>query len=85
MIDDGHFSFAWLPISHQIFFGRPSPELQLKLLKENEEKKVLSDADAEKDFLVRCFDVTKYALEDGLMEDNSESCIYSEDDVCCFE
>jgi hypothetical protein len=27
-----HFSFAWLPIGHQVFFGRPSPELTLKLL-----------------------------------------------------
>ncbi|KAL3799409.1 hypothetical protein HJC23_013864 [Cyclotella cryptica] len=31
------FSFAWLPISHQVFFGRPSPELVLKMLKEHEQ------------------------------------------------
>jgi hypothetical protein len=30
-----YFSFAWLPIGHQVFFGRPSAELILKLMKEN--------------------------------------------------
>jgi len=29
-----YFSFAWVPIGHQIFFGRPSLELTLKMLKE---------------------------------------------------
>lgn len=32
---DKYFSFAWLPISHQVFFGRPSPELTLKMLRKN--------------------------------------------------
>jgi len=30
-----YFSFAWLPTGHQVFFGRPSPELTLKLLRES--------------------------------------------------
>merc|ERR1712176_1651052 len=30
-----YFSFAWIPIGHQIFFGRPSAELTLKMLKES--------------------------------------------------
>lgn len=29
------FSFAWVPIGHQIFFGRPSSELILSMLKES--------------------------------------------------
>lgn len=29
-----YFSFAWVPLEHQIFFGRPSPELTLKMLRE---------------------------------------------------
>ena len=29
-----YFSFAWKPLEHQIFFGRPSPKLTLKLLRE---------------------------------------------------
>jgi Cyclin D1 binding domain len=32
---DKYFSFAWLPIAHQVFFGRPSPELTLKMLRKN--------------------------------------------------
>lgn len=34
VIGSEYFSFAWVPIEHQIFFGRPSPELALKLLRE---------------------------------------------------
>lgn len=30
------FSFAWVPIGKQIFFGRPSPELTLRMMKEAE-------------------------------------------------
>ena len=29
-----YFSFAWVPLEHQIFFGRPSAELTLKMLKD---------------------------------------------------
>jgi len=31
-----YFSFAWLPTGHQVFFGRPSAELTLKLLRETD-------------------------------------------------
>lgn len=34
IIGDAYFSFAWLPIEQQIFFGRPSPELALKMLRD---------------------------------------------------
>lgn len=34
LIGDAYFSFAWLPIEQQIFFGRPSPELALKMIRE---------------------------------------------------
>ena len=30
------FSFAWVPIGKQIFFGRPSPELTIRMMKEVE-------------------------------------------------
>lgn len=30
-----YFSFAWIPLGHQIFFGRPSAELTLKMLKQS--------------------------------------------------
>lgn len=35
-----YFSFAWLPIGHQVFFGRPTPELVLKLMKDEKKKEI---------------------------------------------
>ena len=35
IIGDQYFSFAWVPIEQQIFFGRPSPELALKMLRDS--------------------------------------------------
>lgn len=32
-----YFSFAWLPTGHQVFFGRPSAELTLKLLRHSQQ------------------------------------------------
>ena len=33
MVKD-YFSFAWIPLGHQVFFGRPSAELALKMMQE---------------------------------------------------
>lgn len=30
-----YFSYAWIPLGHQIFFGRPSAELTLRMLKQS--------------------------------------------------
>lgn len=37
------FSFAWVPIGTQIFFGRPSSELTIKMLKEAKEEELKKD------------------------------------------
>lgn len=37
------FSFAWVPIGHQVFFGRPSSELTLKMLREQKEDDLRRD------------------------------------------
>lgn len=37
------FSFAWVPIGHQVFFGRPSSELILKMLREQREDELKRD------------------------------------------
>jgi len=37
------FSFAWVPIGHQIFFGRPSSELTIKMLREAQEEEMKRD------------------------------------------
>jgi len=34
MIGENHFCFAWVPIGHKIFFGRPSEELILSMMRE---------------------------------------------------
>ena len=34
MIGENYFSFAWVPIGHKIFFGRPSEELILSMMRE---------------------------------------------------
>jgi hypothetical protein len=37
------FSFAWVPIGHQVFFGRPSSTLTLKMLREQREDELKRD------------------------------------------
>lgn len=37
------FSFAWVPIGHQIFFGRPSSELTIKMMREAREEEFKRD------------------------------------------
>lgn len=37
------FSFAWVPIGHQVFFGRPSSDLTLKMLREQKEDELKRD------------------------------------------
>jgi hypothetical protein len=69
-----YFSFAWLPISHQVFFGRPSAELTLKLLRQDRQsgRSPLADDNdaATRQYLERCLEET-ILLEDE-MEINNE-------------
>lgn len=90
-----YFSFAWLPIGHQIFFGRPSAELTLKMLKQSQ----MSDFGAidldspntaaeQRAFAQRCFQETELMLFDDEAED--ELCFLVDDDDYfyqpgCFE
>jgi hypothetical protein len=81
-----YFSFAWLPIGHQVFFGRPSAELTLKLLRESREQEMQGSHD--RDFLRRCLEETEH-LEDeievseGVFHFNDQQANY--DQVGCFE
>jgi len=79
MVND-YFSFAWVPIGHQVFFGRPSAELVLKLLRDS-----TSDLDKDRAFLTRCVEETEMLEEE--MED-SEVYMHQEkyyDQEGCFE
>mmetsp|Transcript_52940 Transcript_52940/g.128407 ORF Transcript_52940/g.128407 Transcript_52940/m.128407 type:complete len:442 (-) Transcript_52940:141-1466(-) len=98
IIGEEYFSFAWVPIEQQIFFGRPSPELALKMLRESGAASVASrptfdeppaiDSDVQilKDFAASCFEKTAEVEEEELSGD-SFSCIWSGIDTeeCYFQ
>jgi hypothetical protein len=87
-----YFSFAWLPIGHQVFFGRPSPELTLKLLREkgmfNGSRTGGSTDDKEREHLFRCLEETELLddemeVSDGVFSSHNQDDYYSQDG--CFE
>ena len=59
-----YFSFAWVPIGHQIFFGRPSADLTLKMLRESETLPDETNIDKMRDFATRCMEETVMLQED---------------------
>lgn len=65
-----YFSFAWVPMGHQIFFGRPSGELTLKMLKESRMRELGSATEGMKDVAemrahaMRCLEETELLEED---------------------
>ena len=58
-----YFSFAWLPIGHQVFFGRPTAELILKLFKEDETDNGTEEGSA-RAHLERCWEETEHIVDD---------------------
>lgn len=90
-----YFSFAWMPLSHQIFFGRPSASLTLKLLKENQ-MRAFGATDAKSPdiyaemrlFAQRCYEESlniedDMETDDGMFFDNEKDSYYSQGG--CFE
>lgn len=98
IIGEEYFSFAWVPIEQQIFFGRPSPELALKMLRETGvasiaptkkfDKPPTIDANVSvlKEYIHSCLEKTTEAEEDELSGDPF-SCIWTGDDTeeCYFQ
>ena len=99
LINEQYFSFVWMPTQHHVFFGRPSPELILKLLRENENSNN-NNSDGDNDesnnnnkgirqYLERCYEET--LLIDDEMEVNDTSLFTSHDQTQyyiqegCFE
>lgn len=73
-----YFSFAWLPIGHQVFFGRPTPELILKLMKE-EGRKGSGDCN-DRAFLEKCWEETEHVQDDmevsnGLVREEDDNAV----------
>lgn len=98
IIGQEYFSFAWLPIEQQIFFGRPSPELTLKMLRDSGVGPLRSrsfdappslneDVDTLKSYAARCMEVTQeYEDELSIMDSPTLSCIWHDSsDECYFE
>lgn len=101
IIGQDYFSFAWLPIEQQIFFGRPSPQLALKMLSDNgaasirvpttfaKAPSVDDDIEVQRRFAMRCLDLT-HEYEDEVLVNVDHpsiplSCIWEGHDECHFE
>lgn len=65
-----YFSFAWLPIGHQVFFGRPTPELIVKLMKD-ETKRESAVSSPARSFLEKCWEETEH-IEDDMEADQQQ-------------
>lgn len=92
-----YFSFAWLPTGHQVFFGRPSPELTLKLLRDSSSRSRMfptHNAIGEalepnpRQYLERCFEETELLddemeVSDGIFQSHDQDFYYDQDG--CFE
>lgn len=98
IIGDEYFSFAWVPIEQQIFFGRPSPELALKMLRESgastisppktweEPPTIDSDVEVLKDYVSSCLEKTAEGFEED--ESNGKDpfgCIWTGGEECYFQ
>jgi hypothetical protein len=97
VIGEEYFSFAWVPIEHQIFFGRPSAELALKMLRDdgvssfkvnswNKPPSTNDDVTVWKAFAAHCLERTEETIEEELFG-NEFSCIWHGMDTeeCYFQ
>lgn len=99
LIGKEYFSFAWVPIEHQIFFGRPSPELALKMLRDGGDvslthgarwaespPKMDDELDVLKQYAKHCLEVTAETIDEDLQGDEF-GCIWHGMDTeeCYFE
>lgn len=101
IIVDRYFSFAWLPIAHQVFFGRPSPELTLKMLRQSRSSSTTrssktdsstvstsSEIDSMRSHLSRCWEETEHMQDDLEVSDSifkSHEQSYYFEQEGCFE
>ena len=92
-----YFSFAWLPTGHQVFFGRPSPELTLKLLRESGSHRQMFPSHnaigevlepSPRQYLERCLEETELLddemeVGDGIFRSHDQNYYYQQEG--CFE
>jgi len=79
-----YFSFAWIPLGHQIFFGRPSAELTLRMLKQSrlvdfgaDDSRNPNEFAEMRAVAQRCFEETEMLIDDDV---EGEFSFISEDD-----
>jgi hypothetical protein len=96
IIGEEYFSFAWVPIEHQIFFGRPSPELALQMLREagaiaaksvwDAPPSLQDDPRVLKEYATHCLEMTTEVIEENWKGDEF-GCIWHgmETEECYFE
>lgn len=78
-----YFSFAWLPIGHQVFFGRPTPELILKLMKDENKRETVDDPlSPARSFLEKCWEETEHIEDDMEVERHHSTSFYYDQDGC---
>jgi len=64
------FSFAWVPIGHQVFFGRPSAELTLKMMRAQEEDDMKRDhVEVMRDVVERSWEETYWVERDAAVDE----------------
>ncbi len=64
------FSFAWVPIGHQVFFGRPSAELTLKMMRAQEEDEMKKDhVEVMRDVVKRSWEETYWVERDAAVDE----------------
>jgi len=73
MVGD-YFSFAWVPIGHQIFFGRPSADLTLKMLKASETVSATGDVEKMREYAMRCLEETIVLEEECRLDFSTGGC-----------
>jgi Cyclin D1 binding domain len=98
IIGQDYFSFAWVPIEQQIFFGRPSPELALKMLREcsalstggartswDAPPSLDDDVMVLKQYVASCLERTKETVEEELQGDPFTCIWHGNTEECYFE
>jgi len=73
MVGD-YFSFAWVPIGHQIFFGRPSADLTLKMLRASDTVSVTGDVAKMREYAMRCLEETNLLEEECRLDFSTGGC-----------
>ena len=98
IIGEEYFSFAWVPIEQQIFFGRPSPELALKMLRESSAASAVGirttwdappslddDVTVLKQYVASCLERTTETVEEELQGDPFSCIWHGNTEECYFE